>query len=328
MESGQSDSLQVQKVLVTDAFEPDHFQLLRDRYPQIQFVPIPKDGTVPPAGRDAEVILRCAMLKHELSHALQGAPLVKWIHTSTAGFDWVMVPEVEERQIEITRSPASKAKPIAEYVLAYIFLMAKRLPALLRAQTAHRWTPSNPDEVGGKTIGVIGAGAIGREVARLGSAFGMRVIGMKRTPEPLANFDRVLGAKGLPIILNEADYVVLSCPLTPETENMIRSSQLQQMKSSAYLINIARGGLIVEQDLLQALQENWIAGACLDVFNEEPLPPESPFWDMENVVITPHTTWGSPHSLDYVLDEFILNLDRHLAGNSLLNKPKNLVLGY
>ena len=100
------------------------------------------------------------------------------------------------------------------------------------------------------------------------------------------------------------------------------------MKANAYLINIARGGLVVEPDLQKALQEKWIAGACLDVFEDEPLPPESPLWELENLVITPHCSWGSPRSLDYVLDEFILNLKRYLEGKPLLNKPKNPSLGY
>ncbi len=328
MYSNQTGELPVRKVLVSDIFESQHFKLLQDKYPDIRFVRLPKDGSVPQEGADADVLLRCGMLKHELSNALQGAPQIEWIHTSTAGFDWVLVPEVEEREIVITRSPASKAIPIAEYVVAFIFLVAKRLPALARAQSAHQWIATNPDEVRGKTVGIIGAGAIGCEVARLCSALGMRVIGTKRHPQPLPHFDRVMGTSDLPVVLNEADYVILSCPLTPETKNLIGSAQLQQMKPTAYLINIARGALIVEPELLQALRENWIAGACLDVFTEEPLPADSPFWDMENVVVTPHTTWGTPHSLDYVVEEFISNLDRRLAGSPLQNQPKNLALGY
>lgn len=328
MESVPADDLPVRKVLVSDRFEPEHFKLLREKYPDIQFVLLPKNGTVPQEGTDADVLLRCGMLLDELSTALQGAPEVKWIHTSTAGFDWVLVPEVQERQIEITRSPESKARPIAEYVVAFIFLMAKRLPELARAQTAHQWIAIDPDEIRGKTVGIVGAGAIGSEVARLCNALGMHVIGTKRNPHPLPHFDRVMATSDLSVVLNRSDYVVLSCPLTPETKNMIGLSELQQMKSTAFLINIARGALIVEEELQQALREKQIAGACLDVFEEEPLPPDSPFWEMENVVVTPHTTWGTPHSLDYVIEEFMINLDRRLAGSPLLNLPKNLSLGY
>ena len=316
------------KVLVSSVFEAEHLQILREEFPEITFVQLPKDGSVPPEGTDADVLLRCAMWKDELSRALQGASQVRWVHTSTAGFDWVLVPEVEERQIQVTRSAAAKAVPIAEYVVAFIFLVAKRLPDLARAQAARQWTSPEPEEVRGRTVGVVGAGAIGCEVARLCDGLGMRVLGTKRNPEPLLHFEEVLGADGLPLVLREADYVVLSCPLTPETEGLIGSPELRAMKANAYLINIARGGLVVEPDLQKALQEKWIAGACLDVFEDEPLPPESPLWELENLVITPHCSWGSPRSLDYVLDEFILNLKRYLEGKPLLNKPKNPSLGY
>lgn len=320
--------MSVSKVLVSSVFEPQHLRILRDKFPEIQFIQLPEDGTVPPEGTDAEVLLRCAMWKDQLSRALQGAPDVQWVHTSTAGFDWVLVPEVEERRIQITRSAAAKAIPIAEYVVAFIFLVAKRLPALARAQAARQWTSSQPDEVRGGTVGIIGAGAIGCEVARLCDSLGMRVIGTKRNPEPLPHFDQILGAGELPAVLAEADYVVLSCPLTPETQDLIGAQELRKMKPTAHLINIARGGLIVERDLQQALEENWIAGACLDAFKEEPLPSDSPLWGLENLVITPHTSWGTPKSLDYVFDEFLLNLDRYLEGRPLLNEPKNLALGY
>ena len=316
------------KVLVSNVFEPEHFHILRERFPGVEFVHLPKDGTVPPGAADAEVVLRCAMDMEELSRTLQGALAVRWVHTSTAGFDWVMVPEVEERSIRVSRSAAAKAVPIAEYVVAFIFQIAKRLPSLGRAQSAHEWTRPDPAEVRGKLVGVVGAGAIGCEVARLCAGLGMRVMGIKRNPEPLDHFDVILATNQLPELLREADYVVLSCPLTPETQGLIGAAELRQMKSTAYLINIARGGLVVESDLIQALREQWIAGACLDVFEEEPLPPDSPLWDLQNLVVTPHCSWGSPRSLDYVLEEFMANLERYLAGQNLLNQPKNLVLGY
>jgi phosphoglycerate dehydrogenase-like enzyme len=291
-------------------------------------VKLAPDGTVPKHAADAEVLLRCAMTKDELSWTMQGAPQIEWVHTSTAGFDWVLVPEVVEREILVTRSAAAKAVPIAEFVIAFIFQRAKRLPALARAQEAHAWIHQELDEVRDSTVGVVGAGAIGSEVARLCRALDMYVIGSKRSPRPLPDFDEIVGADDLPLILEQADYVVLSCPLTPETRGLVGSSELRVMKESAYLINIARGGLIVEADLVRALEEGWIAGACLDVFDEEPLPPESPLWDLENLVITPHISWNSPRSLDYVLEEFVDNLERFLAGEPLLNQPKNVELGY
>jgi phosphoglycerate dehydrogenase-like enzyme len=156
----------------------------------------------------------------------------------------------------------------------------------------------------------------------------MRVLATKREPVALPYFEQVLPSAALPELLAQADYVAITAPLTPETKGMIGAAELRQMKPTAFLINVARGPLIDEEALLTALRERWIAGACLDVFEEEPLPADSPFWDLENVVITPHASWGSPYSMDYVLDEFIENLQRYLQGAPLLNLPKNLAFGY
>jgi phosphoglycerate dehydrogenase-like enzyme len=156
----------------------------------------------------------------------------------------------------------------------------------------------------------------------------MRVLGTKRTPVPLSHFDRVLGPDGLPALLKDSDFVVLACPLTPETQGMIGEAQLRTMKRSGFLINVARGGVIVEKDLVRALEEEWIAGACLDVFEEEPLPRGSQLWDMDNLIITPHISSSSPRMFDYAIAEFTDNLHRYLAGEPLRNQPKNIELGY
>lgn len=309
-------------------FEPQHLATLRERFPQVEFIHLPKDPTVPAEALDAQVFLRLGLGKKELSDMLQQTQQIRWIHTSTAGFDWVIVPEVLERKITITRSAASKAIPIAEYVVAYIFFMAKRFNMLTRAQSAHEWTRPDTDEVRGRTVGIVGAGAIGSELARLCSGLGMKVIGTKRDVVPLPFFDEVLPANELPRLLTESDYVVLTSPLTPETKGMIGEAQLRMMKSSAFLLNVARGALIDEAVLVRALEEGWIAGACLDAFDEEPLPPENPLWGLERAFITPHASWGSPRSMDYVLDEFLVNLERYINGEELLNQPRNLELGY
>jgi phosphoglycerate dehydrogenase-like enzyme len=316
------------KVLVSTMFEPHSLDTLRERFPQVRFVHLPKEPTLPDEALDAEIFLRLGLGKQELSDLLQQAQQIQWIHTSTAGFDWVMVPEVLEREIVVTRSAAAKANPIAEYVVAYIFLMAKRFPELARAQAAHQWTSPDTDEVRGRTVGVVGAGAIGCEVARLCTGLGMKVIGTKRDALPLPYFDAVLPPQELPALLGQSDYVVLTTPLTPETAGMIGEAQLRMMKPSAFLLNVARGGLLDEAALIRALQEGWIAGACLDTVVEEPLPADSPLWETEGLFITPHASWGSPRSMEYVLDEFIVNLERYLAGDELLNRPRNLALGY
>jgi phosphoglycerate dehydrogenase-like enzyme len=306
-------------VLVSSRFEEAHVEALRAAFQDVSFFRLPEDGAVPERGRGAEVIFRCGMPKSALRRALADAPGVRWIHTCTAGVDWLLVPEVEERGIAITRSQTTFSVPIGEFVVGCIFLLSKRFPMLLRAQAAREWAPHDlpAEPVAGKSVGIVGAGAIGAEVAWRCAALGMRVLGIKRTPSPLPHFKEVLGPDGLPRLLDEADFLVLACPLTPETRGMIGEPQLRRMKRSAYLINIARGGLTVEADLVRALRERRIAGACLDTFDREPLPRESPLWDLDNAVITPHFSYSSPNGLDRAVEEFKRNLKRYSRGEPL-----------
>ena len=308
-------------VLVSSRFDADNLAMLRAAFPELAFFHLPPDGSVPPGGAEAEVIFRCGMPKPALQKALADARGVRWVHSCTAGFEWMMVPEIDERGIVLTRSSATLALPIGEFVVGYIFLMTKRFPDLLRAQAERRWMSHEPpaQDVIGKTVGIVGAGAIGVEVAWRCAALGMRVIGMKRSPAPVAHFEKVLGPDGLGEILGESDFVVLSSPLTDQTRGMIGAPQLRQMKPTAHLLNIARGGLTVEADLVRALAEGWIAGACLDVFDQEPLPPESPLWALPNVVLTPHFSYSSANSLIRAVEEFKQNLSRYLRGEPLAN---------
>ncbi|MCC6180074.1 MAG: D-2-hydroxyacid dehydrogenase [Chloroflexi bacterium] len=316
-------------VLVANIYTPQQVADLRTTFPSVRFVQVHADGSVPEEGRDAEVILRCTMRKGPLLKALAEAPRLKWIHTCTAGFDWLMVPELAERGLLVTRSGNSLNIAMGEFVVGFMFLMTKRFPALLRSQAARRWEPPEPEEIAGKTVGIVGAGAVGGEVARRCVALGMRVIGTKRRPEPLPYFEDVMSPEeGLDVLLHESDFLVLAAPLTPETQGMIGLVQLERMKPTAYLINIARGALTVESELIEALRRGVIAGACIDAFETEPLPSDSPFWDLENVVVTPHCSYRSPLTMTRALEEFKTNLARYLTGEPLLHPLKDMVLGY
>lgn len=315
-------------VLVAAAYQPHHLATLRENFADVKFVQLAKDGTVPADGRDATILLFLALTKPDLQRTLAGAPKIRWIHLSTAGFDWAMVPEVTERNITLTRSAEAKRDAVAELTIAFIFQMSKRLPMLQVAQAEHRWARPDPDFVRGKTVGIVGAGAIGAEVARLAHALGLRVIGTKRNPEPLPYFEKLLPPSALSQVLAASDFVVLACPLTAETRNLIGADQLRQMKPTSYLINIARGGIVVESDLVRALQEGWIAGACLDAFETEPLPASSPLWDAPNAILTPHCAYASPRNIDSVVEEFIVNLNHYRRNEPLRHLPKNLALGY
>jgi phosphoglycerate dehydrogenase-like enzyme len=315
-------------VLVSSHFQPQHLAVLRERFPNVRFVHLTTDGEVPEEGRNARALLRAAMTKEALSKTLRSVPTIEWFHTSTAGFDWVMVPEIEERSLTVTRSAASYSIPIGEYAIGAMFLLAKRFPALLKAQRERTWTTPDPEELGGKTVGIVGAGAIGSEVARHAKCLGMRVIGTKRTPQTLPHYDQVLPPSDLPLILQEADFVILACPLTSETRHMMDEAEFRRMKPTAYLINVARGALVVEGVLVKALEQGWIAGACMDAFEQEPLPPDSPLWELENLIITPHSSFRSPRNMERILNEFMVNLDHYLKGEPLENRLRDLALGY
>ena len=315
-------------VLLSPMVGEDHRARLRGRFPSVRFVPIGTDGAVPPEGVGARALLRVGLTKPALSTALRAAPSVRWVHTSTAGFDWAMVPEVLEPGRTLTRSAASYAIPIGEFTVTLIAALAKRLPQLAAAQRERRWAVLEPLELADLTVGIVGAGGIGREVAWRCRALGMRTIATQRTPVAQPHYDDVLPASGLFDLLQRSDAVVIACPLTPETRGLIDAAALAAMRRTAFLINVARGPIVVESDLVAALRDGTIAGAAMDAFAEEPLPEASPLWDAPNFVATPHTSFKSPHNLDRVLGEFEENLERFLADQPLANALRDPTLGY
>jgi phosphoglycerate dehydrogenase-like enzyme len=224
---------------------------------------------------------------------------------------------------------------VAEHVLALMFALAKRLPTALRMQQRHQWgqeqmTEEVPPlrELRDSTLGIVGVGSIGGEVARVASALGMRVIGVRANPmkgvdwvpanDPLRAQHRVYGPKDIDRMLSESDFVVISAPVTSSTKHVIGARALAAMKPDAYVINVARGALIDELALIEALRQKKIGGAALDVFEHEPLPADSPLWDLDNVIVTPHQA-GISHKLwerQYKL--FTENLRRFQMGAPLI----------
>jgi phosphoglycerate dehydrogenase-like enzyme len=249
------------------------------------------------------------------------APHVRWVQLSHAGAESVN-PSFIERGIMFTTSVGMTSRPIAEYVLGTIIMFCKGWPALFRAQQSHVFRRYLPSDVRGKTVGIIGMGQIGGEVATLAKAFGCRVIGMRRsvrarTAGPVA--DEVVPVTHLPYLLSESDFVVIAASLTDETRGMIGAAQLGQMKPTAYLINVARGQIVDEPALIEALRSRTIAGAALDVFAREPLAPDSPLWDLDNAIVTPHISGGTESYWSLAVDIFCANLARYRAGEPLSN---------
>ncbi len=252
---------------------------------------------------------------------LARAPKLAWIQAMSAGVDAIS-EELRRSSVLITNVSGIHAVPIAEFVLLDMLMFVKRAPLHFRLKQDKRYERFYPETLEGKTVGIIGLGSIGREIARLAKVFRMRVIGTSRSAKTGAkarHVDTVVGRAELPQLLSQSDFVVLAVPLTPETAGMIGVNELRLMKREACLINIARGGVVNEVALIRALEEKTIAGAALDVFAKEPLPQESRLWELPNVIFSPHIAGALPDYGARTTDVFCENLARYLAGKRLLN---------
>jgi D-2-hydroxyacid dehydrogenase (NADP+) len=259
-------------------------------------------------------------------------PNLRWYQQWGAGADWLMRhPEIAARDFVITNASGVHAIQISEHILALLLAFARRLPQAMRAQLRGEWQREERQdifEMAGKTMLLIGVGAIGERTARLAAALDVRVIGVRRDPTaPAPGVARMIGPERLAEALPEADFIVLTVPLTPDTRHIIGERELRLMKPTALIVNIGRGGTIDEAALIRALAEGWIAGAGLDVFEKEPLPPDSPLWRMENVIITAHYAGATPHYSERALAIFLDNLRRYKAGEPLRNVVDK-TLGY
>lgn len=249
---------------------------------------------------------------------------LKWVHTDSTGVERYLHPEFVQSPIVLTNSRGVHAVPVAEHSFALMLNLARQFPCLMRDQLRKRWGNSNlrVQELWGKTVGIIGLGSTGSEVARRAKCFGMKVIAVKKNVVLGGKYeyvDMVYSPCQLGVFLRKADFVVICVPLTKETQGMIGEQQLGLMKQSAYLINVSRAGIVDQKALVRALKERWIAGAGLDVFEEEPLPPSSELYRMEDVIITPHLAGKSCHLEQRKIDLFSENLRRFLQGKRLLN---------
>jgi phosphoglycerate dehydrogenase-like enzyme len=240
---------------------------------------------------------------------------LKWLQAAGAGVEWALVPELPAG-VTVTRAPGVFGPWMAEYVLGWCAWVTQRMQTYLEAKGQRRWLGTViPRRLGGTTMAIVGLGDIGRDVARAARALGMRVFGVTRSGRPVRDAHRVYRPVALPRVLGEADWVVVVLPLTPATRGLIGERELAAMRRSAWLVNIGRGPVVDEPALVRALTERRIAGAVLDVFNAEPLPPAHPLWTLDNVVITPHI--AGPNVPEEIAHVFNDNLARYLAGRPL-----------
>jgi phosphoglycerate dehydrogenase-like enzyme len=312
---------------------------IRAAAPGARIVSVSVEGLADGPVEDVEVMLRGWLSSDAFDRILARAPRLSWVHSATSGVERALTASALERGVVVTNARGVFSRPIAEYVLMMILAVSRRLPQLLELQRERTWQPLEGAELRDVTVGIVGLGSIGRAVGALASAFGCRVIAVRRRADrddahdgseaTVATddgpsfgevmLDRVGGPEMLPELLGESDFIVLAAPLTPETEDMIDAATLARVKPGAWLINVARGRLVDERALLRALRDGPLGGAVLDTFRDEPLPPMSSFYDLPNVIVTPHTAWSSGRVLDRSVELFCDNLRRYAAGEPLLN---------
>lgn len=250
-------------------------------------------------------------------------PHLSWLHTFSAGIDNPVFTTFRERGVRVSTSTGASSSPIAQTVFMYMLSLSRDLPRYMKQQQEHVWQPHQFRELHGERLAVIGLGAIGQEIVRIGQAMNMDVIACRRSPSP-SDPCSTYPLSSLHDVVSTADWVVVALPLTDDTRGMFDDSVFAAMKPGVGFINIGRGELIDEQALVASLQSKHIGCAGLDVFAEEPLPTDNPLWDMPNVIITPHASGQSDQSLIRAEDLFIANLERFCAGQQLINEADPL----
>lgn len=304
------------KILINSKISQEHLDKIQAGFPKVEVL----NATDPQGSlslvQEAEVLVTWWS---NFSEEYLQSPSLRWVHALSAGVDGFMLPPIVEGRIILSNSSGIHGLPISEHVFAMMLSFSRGLHRFGKSQGQNRWQRHvHLSELRGKTLGVVGLGKIGQEIARLGNAFGMRVLAVKRNPgQPPEHVNRVVSMEGMEMVLKESDYLVLTVPLTPDTEGLVGAKQLELMKPTAILINVARGEVVDEDALITALQQGTIAGAGLDVFETEPLDSQSPLWQLDNCIITPHCAALSPQYMTRAIDLFCRNLEAYLQEEAL-----------
>jgi len=275
---------------------------------------------------EAEIVLYSGLTGQSVpfSEVWRLAKNVRWVHSLSAGVEKVLIPELIESPVPLTNARGVFKRSLAEFAVLGMLYFYKRVRRLVENQRAHKWDDFLVDWLSNKIMGVVGYGEIGRECAKQAKALGVKIYATRRKPELSADdpiLDRIFPSTELHSMLSEVDVLLAAAPLTPETRHMIGGPEFSVMKPSAIVMNVGRGPVIDEAALIRALEEKQIAAAALDVFEVEPIAPDHPFWDMENVLISPHCTdrTRDPDWLDLTMQCFIENFDRYVNGEELSN---------
>jgi len=298
-------------------------QQVQSRFPELAVVALDGYEGMKQELPDSEIYVGWSLPAKHLARAKN----LKWMHSLMTGVGQLCYPEMVASPIILTNAATVHAAPVAEHAWALILASARRLPSTVFFQAKKEWaqqqiwdTQPRPFEVSGLTLGLIGLGAIGREISRRARAFGMRVIAVKRQPERGREWaDEIFGANDLPRLLGQTDVLVVAAPATPQTRHLLGEKEFALMKPSALLINVSRGSVVDEEALCRALREGRLKGAALDVTEEEPLSPDSPLWDAPNLLLTPHLASATERLWSRHLALLTENVRRYLAGEPLLN---------
>jgi phosphoglycerate dehydrogenase-like enzyme len=294
---------------------------LRQEFPQLEVFHLSGYDRANQEIADADIVIAWSLRGEQIKAARK----LKWIHSTATAVHALMSLELRASDIMVTNARDVHGPVVAEHAMALVFALAKRLPQAARYQRQRHWAQQDiwnafprPRELSGATMTIVGVGGIGRPLAKMASSLGMRVVGVREHPERTCEGVEVMHSFAkVDQALGEADFVVLALPVTPKTDRLMNAARLAHLKPSAYLINVGRGVLIDEEALIQALRAKRFAGAALDVTAEEPLPRESPLWEMENVFITPHIASLTEQMWERHYMTFTENLRRFLDGTAL-----------
>ncbi|HTS05181.1 MAG TPA: D-2-hydroxyacid dehydrogenase [Candidatus Eisenbacteria bacterium] len=297
-------------------------QRLAQEFPELAIVHRDSYEGLEPNLRAAEIVFTLSLRPEQFVVCEK----LRWIHTPTAAVHQFLFPELVNSDVVLTNSTEVHGPVVAEHVMALIFALAKKIPQATALQRKHEWGKesiwskrTHPKEISGATLGLVGLGSIGRRVARMASGLGMRVLAVREhvKKEKPEGVDSVYSGSQFDDVLRQSDFVVLAAPLTPQTTKLMNAERFTVMKPDSYLINVGRGQQVDETALAEALRAQRIAGAALDVFDEEPLPADSPLWDIENLLITPHTAGITDKLWQRHYENFSGNLRRYLANQPL-----------
>src|SRR5471032_3459612 len=256
------------------------------------------------------------------------SPRLKWLQIHPAGAERPIYRELRGRGVKVTTASGATAITVAHSVLGALIAINRRFPLLADAQRRHAWEPRlgerSPRDLKGQRAVIVGMGPIGRNIAGLLQVLGMSSVGVRRKAEPLAPFERVVSYERLPEVLPHADWLILCCPASPLTRGLANAAVFAAMPEGSHFINVSRGEIAIQQDVVAALQSGHLAGAYLDVFEKEPLDPASPLWDLQNVLISPHPACHSRGQNEAIFDIFLDNLARFRKGETLRNDVDDL----